>query len=256
MMSQNIKSLHVNWRSAASIFVLLLIWELAARAHLTPPLFLPPFSSVADQLWHSLADGTLATDLALSLGRAFAGLILATLLGVFIGLLMARNRFAEWLIDPLVALGFPSPKIAFIPIFVLWFGIASLSKILLVAFACIFPIVIGSYSAARSISHVFLWSAMSLGSDRKSLFLHIILPACYPRIFTTFRVAVPVSLITTFTAEMVAGGGGMGATLIYSQRFFESSTVFAYILVMLGIGLLLDLTMVQFQKHFLRWAEI
>jgi ABC-type nitrate/sulfonate/bicarbonate transport system permease component len=66
---------------------------------------------------------------------------------------------------------------------------------------------------------------------------------------------VPVGLITTFTAEMVAGGGGMGATLIYSQRFFESPTVFAYIVVMLCIGLLLDWAMLSFQRHFLRWAE-
>ena len=100
-----------------------------------------------------------------------------------------------------------------------------------------------------------MWSAMSLGSKRTSLFLHVILPACYPRIFTTFRIAVPVGLITTFTAEMVAGGGGMGATLIYSQRFFESPTVFAYIVAMLGVGLVLDTGMRTFQSRFLRWAE-
>jgi ABC-type nitrate/sulfonate/bicarbonate transport system permease component len=83
----------------------------------------------------------------------------------------------------------------------------------------------------------------------------VILPACFPRIFTTFRIVVPVGLITTFTAEMVAGGGGMGATLIYSQRFFESPTVFAYIVVMLAVGLVVDAVMRRFQNRFLRWAE-
>lgn len=243
------------WRSVASVVILLAVWEAAARAHLAPPLFLPPFSTVAVQLWQSLGDGSLAYDLSLSLARAFSGLLLGTAAGVALGLLMSRMRLVDWLFDPLVALGFPAPKIAFIPIFVLWFGIESLSKILLVAFACVFPVIIGTYSAARSVSRLFLWSAMSLGSGRGSLFLHVILPACYPRIFTTFRIAVPVGLITTFTAEMVAGGGGMGATLIYSQRFFESATVFAYIVVMLGIGLLLDSAMLQFQKKFLRWAS-
>lgn len=255
MSKQNVLSTSFPWRSVISVLLLTGIWELAARVHLTPPLFLPPFSVVAEQLWRSIADGSLPSDLALSLGRAFTGLILATVAGVLLGLLMARNRIVEWLADPLVALGFPSPKIAFIPIFILWFGIESLSKILLVAFACIFPVIIGTYSAARSVSRLFLWSAMSLGSNRISLFLHVVLPACYPRIFTTFRIAVPVGLITTFTAEMVAGGGGMGATLIYSQRFFESPTVFAYIVVMLGIGLVLDGAMRNFQNHFLRWAE-
>ena len=100
-----------------------------------------------------------------------------------------------------------------------------------------------------------MWSAISLGSKRTSLFLHVILPACYPRIFTTFRIAVPVGLITTFTAEMVAGGGGMGATLIYSQRFFESPTVFAYIVVMLAVGLVFDKTMLALRDRFPAWRE-
>ena len=73
--------------------------------------------------------------------------------------------------------------------------------------------------------------------------------------FFMYRIAVPVALITTFTAEMVAGGGGMGATLIYSQRFFESPTVFAYIVVMLCVGLVLDFALLSFQRRFLGWAE-
>jgi ABC-type nitrate/sulfonate/bicarbonate transport system permease component len=243
------------WRSAVSILLFIALWEIAARIHVAPAILLPPFSIVAEQLWHSTLDGTLAADLSLSLARAVCGLALATAGGVVLGLLMARNRAVEWLADPLVALGFPSPKIAFIPIFILWFGIESLSKILLVTFACIFPVIIGTYSAARAVSRQFVWSALSLGSRRASVFLHVILPACYPRIFTTFRIAVPVGLITTFTAEMVAGGGGMGATLIYSQRFFESPTVFAYIVVMLAMGLAVDAAMRGFQTRFLRWAE-
>jgi len=243
------------WRSAVSILLFITLWEIAARIHVAPAILLPPFSIVAAQLWQSTLDGTLAADLSISLARAFCGLALATGGGVVLGLLMARNRTIEWLVDPLVALGFPSPKIAFIPIFILWFGIESLSKVLLVTFACVFPVIIGTYSAARAVSRQFIWSALSLGSNRFSLFRHVILPACYPRIFTTFRIVVPVGLITTFTAEMVAGGGGMGATLIYSQRFFESPTVFAYIVVMLAVGLVVDAVMRRFQNRFLRWAE-
>jgi ABC-type nitrate/sulfonate/bicarbonate transport system permease component len=245
----------IAWRSVVSVLLFVALWEIAARSHAAPAILLPPFSVVAEQLWRSTLDGTLVADLSLSLGRAICGLFVATVGGVILGLLMARNRAVEWLADPLVALGFPSPKIAFLPIFILWFGIESLSKILLVAFACIFPVIIGTYSAARAVSRLFVWSAVSLGSGRSSVFLHVILPASYPRIFTTFRIAVPVGLITTFTAEMVAGGGGMGGTLIYSQRFFESPTIFAYIVVMLAIGLVFDAAMRRFQHRFLRWAE-
>ena len=75
------------------------------------------------------------------------------------------------------------------------------------------------------------------------------------RIFSAFRVAVPVALITAFTAEMVAGGGGMGAALMYSQRFFESPTVFAYIVTMLAVGLVLDKAMLAIRDQFPSWRE-
>ena len=159
------------------------------------------------------------------------------------------------LIDPLVSLGFPAPKIAFIPIFILWFGIESLSKILLVAFASVFPVVIATYDAAIAVKPTIVWSALSMGTSRRRLMWGVMLPACYPRIFTALRVALPVALITTFTAEMVAGGGGMGATLMYAQRFFESATVYAYIVAMLAVGLVLDKVMLMLRDRFPVWRE-
>src|SRR6185295_10374349 len=90
------------WRSVVSILLFIAIWEVAARIHVAPAILLPPFSIVAEQLWRSTLDGTLAADLSLSLARAFCGLVLATIGGVVLGLLMARNRTVEWLADPIV----------------------------------------------------------------------------------------------------------------------------------------------------------
>jgi ABC-type nitrate/sulfonate/bicarbonate transport system permease component len=239
-----------NLRSIVSIVAILAAWELVARLQLAPALFLPAMTTVIATLADLTGDGSLPFDLGLSLYRAFAGLALATFVGVALGVAMARSNWLYWLCDPLIALGFPSPKIAFIPIFILWFGIDSSSKILLVAFASVFQIIIATYHAARSVSRTVVWSALSMGSSRRRLMLRVILPACYPRIFAALRVAVPVALITTFTCEMVAGGGGMGATLMYAQRFFESPTVYAYILTMLAVGLLLDNAMLAFRDRF------
>jgi ABC-type nitrate/sulfonate/bicarbonate transport system permease component len=242
-------------RSVASVLVIIVLWEAAARAGLASPLFLPAFSTVMVEWWSVLTDGSLPADLMVSLFRAFAGLVVATLVGVLLGIAMARSRLVHWMFDPFIALAFPSPKIAFLPIFILWFGIYSVSKILLVAFACVFPIAIGAYAAASAVNRVWIWSAFSLGTSKFVLLLRVILPAAWPRIFAALRVALPVSLITTFTAEMVGGGGGMGATLMYSQRFFESPTVFAYILTMLVVGLLLDTLMLKLQDRFPAWRH-
>jgi ABC-type nitrate/sulfonate/bicarbonate transport system permease component len=240
-------------RSVISVLTLVVLWEAAARTGLTSPLFLPAFTTVVAEWWTVCADGSLPADLLTSLFRAFAGLFAATVVGVLLGIAMARSRLVHWMFDPVIALAFPSPKIAFLPIFILWFGIYSISKILLVAFACVFPIVIGTYAAASSVNRVWIWSAYSLGTSNLALLVRVVLPAAWPRIFAALRVALPVSLITTFTAEMVGGGGGMGATLMYSQRFFESPTVFAYILTMLVVGLLLDAMMLRIQQVFPAW---
>ena len=224
-----------------------------ARAGLSSPLFLPAFTSVVAEWWTVCADGSLPSDLLTSLFRAFAGLFGATVVGVLLGIAMARSRLVHWMFDPVIALAFPSPKIAFLPIFILWFGIYSISKILLVAFACVFPIVIGTYAR--------LPRSIGSGSGRPirwghRTWLYCSVSCCRrrgPRIFAALRVALPVALITTFTAEMVGGGGGIGATLMYSQRFFESPTVFAYILTMLVVGLVLDAMMQKIQQAFPAW---
>jgi ABC-type nitrate/sulfonate/bicarbonate transport system permease component len=234
-------------RSMISVLLVVVVWEAAGRAGLAPALFLPPFTKVIGEWWAVCVDGSLPIDLGVSLLRAAVGLFLATAIGVPLGIAMARNRLLHWLFDPVIALAFPSPKIAFLPIFILWFGIDSLSKILLVAFACVFPILIGSFAAATGVNRVLTWSAASMGTSGTGMLFRVVLPAAWPRIFAGLRVALPVALITTFTAEMVSGGGGMGATLMYSQRFFESPTVFAYILTMLGVGLLLDFVMLKLQ---------
>jgi ABC-type nitrate/sulfonate/bicarbonate transport system permease component len=241
--------------SALSIGVILVAWEGAARAKFVPDLFLPSVSAVLTALRGGIADGSLPLDLGVSLYRAFAGLLLASVVGIAAGIAMARSALIRWFLDPFIGVAFPAPKIAFLPIFVLWFGIDHLSKIMLVAFSSVFPIVIATYSAAISVNHLLIWSSLSLGSARATIMWRVILPACYPRIFAAFRVAVPVALITAFTAEMVAGGGGMGATLMYAQRFFDSPTVFAYIVAMLAVGLVFDKAMLVLRDRFPSWRE-
>jgi ABC-type nitrate/sulfonate/bicarbonate transport system permease component len=110
-------------------------------------------------------------------------------------------------------------------------------------------VVIATYDAARAVRRTVVWSAQSLGTSRRRLMWRVLLPACLPRIFAALRVAIPVALITTFTSEMVAGGGGMGASLMYAQRFFESPTVYAYIVVMLVMGLVFDRAMLVLRER-------
>jgi ABC-type nitrate/sulfonate/bicarbonate transport system permease component len=240
---------------AYPLLLVLLAWEIAAFLGLVRPLFLPGVGAVAHQFWLLLLEGEIVRPLLVSLYRAFAGLFLAVLFGVLIGLLMARSKVANWAFDPLVSLAFPAPKIAFMPIFILWFGIDHLSKILLVAFTCIFPMIVATYHGAASVSRTVIWSAEAMATPERKLLYRVILPACLPYIFSGVRVTLPVALIIAFTAEMIAGGGGVGAALMYAQRFFLTPTVFAYIVVMLAVGFLFDWLMRKARSKLIAWDD-
>ena len=242
-------------RRSYPLLLVIAVWEIAARAGLVRPLFLPAFTIVLEQLWVLLVEGEIVGPLLVSLYRAFAGLALAVVLGVAAGLLMARSRWAHWALDPLVSLGFPAPKIAFVPIFILWFGIDHLSKILLVAFTCVFPMIVATYHGAVAVSRTAIWFAQAMGTSERKLLTRVILPAAQPAIFSGIRVTVPVALIIAFTAEMIAGGGGVGAALMFAQRFFQTPTVFAYILVMLATGFVFDLLMLRLRHWLIPWDE-
>ncbi len=241
--------------SAVPFVLVVVVWEAAARAGLARPIFLPAFSTVLAQALPLAQAGDLVEPLVRSLARALGGLLLASALGVALGIAMARLRWLDWLLDPLVAIAFPAPKIAFVPIFVLWFGIGDLSKVLLVAFSCVFPMILAAYDGARGVGRVLLWSARSMGASPRHLLWRVILPGALPAILSGLRVTVPVALIVAFTTEMVTGGGGVGAALMYAQRFFETPTVFAYIVVMLLTGVVVDALMLRLRRRLLRWHE-
>jgi ABC-type nitrate/sulfonate/bicarbonate transport system permease component len=237
------------------LLLVVALWEAVAWAGFVRPLFLPDFFTVLQQFWVLLFEGEIVVPLLVSLYRAFAGLALAVVFGVLAGLLMARSKWADWALDPLVSLAFPAPKIAFVPIFILWFGIDHLSKILLVAFSCIFPIIVATYHGAVAVSRTVIWSAEAMGTPERKLLYRIILPAALPYIFSGIRVTLPVALIIAFTAEMIAGGGGVGALLMFAQRFFQTPTVFVYILVMLTAGFVLDHVMLRLRRRLLPWQD-
>ena len=232
-----------------------LLWEATARLGFIRGIFLPPFSTVIELMPKLFTEGQLLQPLAISLYRAAAGLVIAILVGVPLGFLMARNRLALFFFEPLVSFGFSSPKIALLPIFILWFGIDHMSKILLVALTSVFPFIVAALEGAKNVTTNQLWAARAMGTSHFALLRRVVFPASLPSLMSGIRVAVPYALMTAFTAEMVAGGGGLGGALVLAQRYFETPTVFAYILIMLAVGYLLDIAFISARSYILRWHE-
>jgi ABC-type nitrate/sulfonate/bicarbonate transport system permease component len=241
--------------AAYPLILLAVLWEAVARLGYIRPVFLPPLSAVIAQFIPLAKAGDLIEPLLISLYRTAAGLAIAIVAGIAIGFLMARIRFVRWLLDPLIAFSFPAPKVAFLPVFILWFGIDHLSKIALVAFTCVFPFIVAAYAGATTVPTNQLWAARAMGTGTLGLLWRVILPASLPSLMSGVRVGVPYALVTTFTAEMIAGGGGLGGEMVLAQRYFETPTVFVYLLMMLAVGYLIDFGVLRLRDHVLRWHE-
>lgn len=241
------------FRRSILMVALLLAWEAAADLHVVTAFLLPPPASVARRLITDTISGQLPMSLALTLYRALLGFVLAGALGVALGILIARVRFARWLLDPLVSVGLPMPKIAFLPVFVLWFGVFDESKILMVAFSAVFPVIVAAWAATESVDKYMLWSARGLGAGESALLWEVALPAAFPEIMTGLQVALPISLIVAVIAEMAMGGEGLGGDMMQSMRFADSPGVFAGIVAIAIAGSVLVRAMELIRRRVLIW---
>jgi len=240
---------------SASILVLLLAWELSARLDFTTTFHLPALSLVLQRLWATAMSGDLGLAAMQTLLRALAGFCLAAVAGVTLGILLVRNRIVGWFFEPLVSVGLPLPKIAFLPLFVLWFGIYEQSKVLMIAFSAIFPVIVSTAAGTENVERQLVWSARSLGSSERAIFWQIILPAASPQIFTGLQIALPTALIVTVVCEMVLGGYGLGATIIGSMKMMDSIGSFAGIIAIALLGYASIQIMGLVRRYFLGWHQ-
>ena len=239
----------------ASLLALVVAWEAAARSGAVTPFLLPPLSAVLARVWEDASSGELAVNLGLTLYRALAGFAIAGILGVLLGILMTRRPLIRWFFDPIVSVGFPMPKIAFLPIFMLWLGLYDTSKISMAAFNAIFPVITATIAAAEAVDRHLLWSARSLGASERHLLREIILPAALPQILTGLQVALPISMIVMIVTEMMMGGQGLGGAMIAASRFADSPGVFAGIVEIAVAGLCLVRGIAVLRRHLLIWHQ-
>jgi ABC-type nitrate/sulfonate/bicarbonate transport system permease component len=243
------------WRLAPwiSLISLALAWEAVARSGAVTPFMLPRLSVVLVRIWNDALSGDLPQSLALTLYRSLTGFALAAAAGIPLGILIARNRVVHWFFDPIVSVGFPMPKIAFLPIVVLWFGFFDISKILMVVLDAIFPIVTATVVGTLGVEREILWSARNMGASERQMLREIVLPAALPEIMTGLQVALPIALIVCIVAEMKMGGIGLGGTMMTASRFADSPGVFAGIVEIAVAGWFIVKLMAMLRRRLLLW---
>lgn len=248
-------SLWVAYRGYYSVLLLLLAWETASRLALINPYFFAAPSILAAQAFQLTLSGELLQHMGMTLWRALASLALAVAIGVPLGIAVARIGAVRWFFDPLISLGFPTPKVALWPIFVLWFGFFDLSKILLTAFACVFVVVSATYLATRGVDKYLIWSARNMGISERRLLWKIIFRAAFPEILTGVQTALPIAFIVMVLSEMLSGGLGLGAMIMLAGRFADMKIVLVGIVAASALGFGVIRLVEVLRRRLLAWHE-
>ena len=223
-----------------TIVGLLAIWELAVVGLQISPIILPSVSVIASSLWSLSVDGTIPWHAAVTIRRVGVGFAAAALLGVGAGMAMNRFQLIRNIFDPIIAALYPLPKIALVPLLLIWFGSGDLYKFVIVLATAFFPIAISAYQGLRQVDGGLVAAARDLGANEWRLQWDVLLPAAMPTILAGMRIGMGVAIILTVAAEMIASQDGLGYLLIAAGSVLETEKVFAVIFAVAILGLVIN----------------
>ncbi len=235
------------------LLLLVAVWQAASSAGLLPRSVLPAFWDVAASLGAMIGSGEIFAHTAASLARAGAGFAIAVVTGMFLGLVMARVRAVQRAVEPILLLIYPVPKPALIPLFMIWLGIGDVSKVTVIALACLLPVVVATYNGARSVDDMLLWSARARGTSPRDLLWRVILPAALPQIAAGVRTAIAIAIIVLVSSECISAETGLGYLIFSYGGVGADDAMLAVVIWLAVLGYLLDRGYVAGLRRLMSW---
>jgi ABC-type nitrate/sulfonate/bicarbonate transport system permease component len=239
--------------SISSPVLLLIFWEIAARAGLVDVRFFPPPSAIFETFVEILRTGELWTHLSISLVRILVGFLLGAIPGVVIGLAMGLSSITRAIVQPLVHATFPIPKVAILPLLILIFGLGEMSKYAIIAIAVVYLVLINTYEGVRDISPIYLDVGHNFGASRSMMFLDIALPGALPQILTGLRLGMGVALLVIVAAEFVGAKSGIGYMIWNSWQIFAVEKMYVGLLLTAALGFLTAGISMVMERVFIPW---
>ncbi len=228
-------------RGALAVIVVAACYEAVARSGYFPRALVPTLPKVAETLVASLADGSMFKHAGATLYRLMCGFSLAVAIGVPLGILMGRFKPVEHFFMPLASALMPIPSLAWVPVFILWFGLGNTVSILIVFYAALFPMLLNAWSGVRAVNQLWLRAAGAMGADGNALFWKVILPGASPFIITGLRQAFLRAWIAVVGAEMLASSDfGLGWVIYDAKEFLNTDLMLATLIVIGAIGFLCE----------------
>ena len=244
---------HSRLGGAAALIWLVALWQAASSLFGASPLFLPSPMAISRALWRLTTEGDLLAQIGVSALRIAAGWSLGAVAGLAVGLAMGLFTFARAAGFAIVSALFPIPKIALLPLMILWLGIGEPSKIATITLGVFFPTAISAASGVDSVPRNLIRMAQSFGLPFGDIVRKVVLPGALPSILAGFRISTSIALLLVVSAEMVGAEKGIGAFVLQAGNLMQTDQLLAGVVVLSLLGLAVARAIGALEKAFIGW---
>lgn len=242
-------------RPAISLGFVLAIWAgVSASGSVNETLFPAPWT-VVEAFGEMAAQGVLAKDLSVSLGRAAVGFLIGATLGVAVGLATGRTRLFQILLGPFLTLMRPIPAIALVPVAIVWFGIGEGSKHFVIAYTVFLTVWFNTHHGMQYVPEIYIRASRSLGASRLREFGLVVIPAAAPHIVAGLRLGVALALLSLVAAELTGASSGIGYRLQEARQYVRTDRMFALLIVLGLVGAVVDQIVHRISRRLVHWEQ-
>lgn len=236
-----------------TFLLIIAVWEWGTRAGWISNLTMPPPSDVGRTLWRLTESGLLWRNLEPSLTRLAVGSAMGVGAGLLVGFMIGLFTLARAGLLPLTAALFPIPKIALLPLFVIWFGIGEGSKYAVIAFGTFTPTVMSTFGAVDAVDRSLIRMAQSFGVPWWRIVVQVVLPDAMAGILSGLRVSLAIGIVLLVAAEMLGARFGIGAYILEAGALYDLNRLFAGVIILSVLGVLLSAGISLLERLLLRW---
>jgi NitT/TauT family transport system permease protein len=251
--------------TVANLTIFFILWELFARSGAVSPLFLPKASSMFAALWNGLTtsappgaviSGSIRDHLLYSLTNLGIGLLIACVIGIPAGLLMGGNKYIEKILSPYVWALASLPRIALVPLFILFLGFTIKMQITIIVLSAVFPIIINAWAGVKTTEKSLLAAAKVFGANRRELYFKVVMPYTLPFIIAGIQQGIGRGLIGVVIAEIFGGSNGMGYLVNRAADTFNSALMYSVLFLLVVVSLSLIQATRWLEAYVAPWRRI
>ncbi len=239
-----------------SMLAFLGLWEAVVRSGAVNPLFTSSPSRIVATAIEMFADPGFYVHLEVSAEEFFSGFLLAIVIGVPLGIAMGWYSRVDAVLQPFVSALYATPRIALLPLVIIWFGIGLASKVAIVFLGAIFPILVNTITGVRTIEADFIKVARSFGATDRQMFLTVVLPSSVPMLLTGLRLGLGHALVGIVVGEMYGATQGLGYLIAVAGARFQTDRVMVGIILIAGLGVALTELLRAVERRFERWRPV